>query len=92
MPHETIEVVETRIVPVESPGMLIVEAPNGEFLKAPTEIWIAAILGHLAPAQQGEVCARVRRLTLAHNGRPGQILDPRQASAFEVIRQGATTT
>jgi hypothetical protein len=82
MPRETIEVVETRIVPVDRAGMLSIEAPNGTFIQAPFEVWIAALLGDLDPAHQGEVCERVARLTRAHNAASGAIIDVRQASAF----------
>ena len=90
MAAEVIEVIESRIVPVEKPGMMIVEAPNGQFLQAPLEVWIAALLAQLTDAQQSLLCDRVARMTLAHNARAGQIIDPRQASGYDVIRQGAS--
>jgi hypothetical protein len=43
----------------------------------------------LPAAQQAQVCDRVARMTLEHNNKPGQIIDPRQASAFDCIRTQA---
>lgn len=85
---ETIEMIESRIIPVEKPGMMIVQAPNGLMVQAPIEIWLAAIMAQLSDADQAMMCDRVVKMTLEHNKSiPGQIIDPRQASSFDCIKK-----
>jgi hypothetical protein len=81
MAREVVEVVETHIVPVDKPGMMIVEAPNGQLIQAPFEVFIAALLAQLPDRQQADLCDLVVRMTVAHNGRPDQFIDARRPRA-----------
>jgi hypothetical protein len=87
MMADALEVIETRIVPVEKPGMMTVEAPNGMLIQAPLEIWMAAVMAQLSDAHQARLCDRVVRMTLEHNGRHGQIIHPYQVSAFDCMHE-----
>jgi hypothetical protein len=88
---ETIEVIETRIVPVGKPGMMIVKTPNGMLIQAPYEVWIAAIMGQLTDVQQAALCDRVARMTLEHNAKSDNLIDARQLSISESIRNGGSS-
>ena len=72
---ETIELVETRVVPVDLPRNMSILSKSGELLEASVEAWMFGILGVLTEQQQSRIFDIVRRVKIEEAvAAPNQII------------------